>query len=107
MDAAEFRVRGKEIVDYIADYLENIHKTRVTPDVEPGYLRELLPKEAPQRGEKWEDIFRDFETKILPGVTHWQHPALPRLLSGGQLLPVYNRRDVVGGSRNRGLLMGR
>ena len=43
-------------------------KLRVTPDVEPGFLRNLLPKEAPLKGEKWDDIFKDFETKILPGV---------------------------------------
>jgi hypothetical protein len=24
MDANEFRIRGKEMIDYIADYLENI-----------------------------------------------------------------------------------
>lgn len=59
----------------------------MTPDVEPGYLRELLPKEAPQRGEKWEDIFRDFETKILPGVTHWQHPRFHAYFPAGNCYP--------------------
>jgi hypothetical protein len=69
MDAAEFRVRAKEIVDFIADYLENVKERRVTPDVEPGYLRSLLPNEPPKQGEKWDDIFKDFEEKILTGVT--------------------------------------
>jgi hypothetical protein len=45
-------------------------KMRVTPDVEPGFLRELLPKDAPRTGEKWEDIFKDFENKIMPGVSN-------------------------------------
>jgi alpha-galactosidase len=31
-------------------------------------LRDLLPKEAPVKGENWDDIFSDFETKIMPGV---------------------------------------
>jgi aromatic-L-amino-acid decarboxylase len=74
MDANEFRVRGKEMVDYIADYLENIKERRVTPDVEPGYLSQLLPMEAPFKGEEWPSIMEDFENKILPGITHWQHP---------------------------------
>ena len=39
---------GKEMVDYIANYLENIRERRVFPDVKPGYLRELLPDHAPQ-----------------------------------------------------------
>lgn len=69
MDADEFRLRGKEMVDYIADYLENIKQRRVTPDVEPGYLIQLLPKTAPVTGEQWPAIMEDFESKILPGVS--------------------------------------
>ncbi|XP_023333251.1 histidine decarboxylase [Eurytemora carolleeae] len=74
MDAAEYRVRGKEMVDYIADYLENIRDRRVFPDVKPGYLRELVPDHPPQEGESFEDIFKDVERVIMPGVTHWQSP---------------------------------
>lgn len=46
---------------------------RVTPDLEPGFLRNLIPKEAPVRGEKWDDIFKDFEKKILPGVLDFKN----------------------------------
>jgi hypothetical protein len=59
----------------------------VTPDVEPGYLRELLPKDAPESGEKWDDIFKDFEKKILPGITHWQHPRFHAYFPAGNCYP--------------------
>ncbi|XP_055387862.1 histidine decarboxylase isoform X2 [Condylostylus longicornis] len=65
---------GKEMVDYIADYLENIRDRRVFPDVKPGYMHNLLPESAPVDGEKWESIFNDIERIIMPGVTHWQSP---------------------------------
>lgn len=39
MSRQEFRQYGKETVDYIADYLETIHKRRVVPAIEPGYLK--------------------------------------------------------------------
>ena len=58
MDAAEFRVRGKEMVDYIADYLETIHERRVFPEVDPGYLEELIPNAAPEKPESWDDIIK-------------------------------------------------
>jgi len=74
MEAAEYRVKGKEMVDYIADYLENIRERRVFPDVKPGYLRELLPDAAPHEGEEFDKIFADIERVIMPGVTHWQSP---------------------------------
>lgn len=61
-------VSGKEMVDYIADYLENIRSRRVFPDVSPGYMRKLVPDSAPEKGEDWEDIFNDIERVIMPGV---------------------------------------
>ncbi|EPB67589.1 hypothetical protein ANCCEY_13317 [Ancylostoma ceylanicum] len=43
MSRAQFRRYGKETVDYIADYLETIHKRRVVPAIEPGYLKAACP----------------------------------------------------------------
>ncbi|KPJ10967.1 Histidine decarboxylase [Papilio machaon] len=74
MDHKEFRVKAKEMVDYIADYLENIRDRRVYPSVQPGYLHKRLPTEAPNLPEKWDDIFRDVEEHIMPGIVHWQSP---------------------------------
>ncbi|CAN9513902.1 unnamed protein product [Ophioblennius macclurei] len=74
MDVEEFRRRGKEMVDYMADYLENNEKRHVYPDVEPGYLRSLIPSEAPEEPESYEDIMNDVERVIMPGVTHWHSP---------------------------------
>lgn len=73
MDTAEFRRRGREMVDYIADYLETISQRRVTPNVEPGYLRNLIPSQAPKKGEDWDEIMKDVERYIMPGVsTLWK-----------------------------------
>uniref|UniRef100_A0A8C7HQ16 Aromatic-L-amino-acid decarboxylase n=1 Tax=Oncorhynchus kisutch TaxID=8019 RepID=A0A8C7HQ16_ONCKI len=74
MEAAEFRRRGKEMVDLIADYLENIEQRPVYPDVEPGYLRSLIPEEAPEEPDTYEDVVKDIERVIMPGVTHWHSP---------------------------------
>lgn len=65
---------GKELVDYIADYLENIGERRVFPDIKPGFIRELIPDSAPVKGEPWDVIFQDVDKVIMPGVTHWQSP---------------------------------
>ncbi|CAF1030520.1 unnamed protein product [Adineta steineri] len=74
MDADEFRQRGKEMVDFIADYLTTIRTRRVFPNVKPGYMRPLIDEEAPKQGEPWEQIFNDIERVIMPGITHWQSP---------------------------------
>ncbi|XP_017779570.1 PREDICTED: tyrosine decarboxylase [Nicrophorus vespilloides] len=87
MDSDEFRVRGKEMVEYICSYLEDISKRRVTPSVEPGYLRKLIPAEAPQEPEEWESIMQDVDAKIMPGVTHWQHPRFHAYFPSGNSFP--------------------
>ncbi|XP_065072637.1 histidine decarboxylase [Ochlerotatus camptorhynchus] len=74
MDFDEYRQRGKEMVDYIADYLQNIRERRVLPDVKPGYMAHLLPESAPLEGEPWQAIIDDVERVIMPGITHWQSP---------------------------------
>lgn len=87
MNTEEFRRRGKEMVDYIADYMETIHKRRVTPNVEPGYLKDFLPESAPIEGESWDNIMDDFEKLIMPGVTHWQHPRFHAYFPAGNSYP--------------------
>ncbi|CAF1086955.1 unnamed protein product [Rotaria sordida] len=87
MDDTEFRRRGKEMIDYIADYLKHIKERRVTPEVEPGYLRPMLPKNAPEKSETWENIMEDVERAIMPGITHWQHPRFHAYFPAGNSYP--------------------
>ncbi|CAH8494681.1 unnamed protein product [Schistosoma intercalatum] len=70
----EFRQYGTKMIQYVADYLETIDKRKVFPKIHPGYLAKLIPNEAPNESESWEDIMKDVEKLIMPGVTHWQHP---------------------------------
>lgn len=43
--------------------------------VTPGYLAPQLPRSAPEAPERWrQDIQPDIESKIMPGLTHWQSP---------------------------------
>ncbi|XP_045876603.1 aromatic-L-amino-acid decarboxylase isoform X2 [Meles meles] len=68
MNSGEFRRRGKEMVDFVADYLEGIEGRQVYPDVEPGYLRPLIPASAPEEPDTFEDILNDVEKIIMPGA---------------------------------------
>ncbi|RIA88366.1 pyridoxal-dependent decarboxylase conserved domain-containing protein [Glomus cerebriforme] len=74
MDIEEFRKRGYETVDRICKYYQELENYEVLSKVEPGYLKKVLPKEVPEEPEPWEKIQSDIETKIIPGITHWQSP---------------------------------
>ena len=69
MDAEQFRRAGYQLIDYITEYLENLRDRDVLPSVQPFYMRNLVPEEAPEEGEKWENIFKDVERVIMPGVS--------------------------------------
>jgi aromatic-L-amino-acid decarboxylase len=74
MDADSFREHGYELIDWVADYLENAGRYRVLSPVAPGEIRAQLPASPPLKGEPMDVILQDFREKILPGVTHWNHP---------------------------------
>lgn len=75
MDNSEFRAHAHQLVDWMADYLENIRDYPVKSQVGPGDIYRQLPTSAPAEGEAFETIFGDFERIIMPGMTHWQHPS--------------------------------
>ncbi len=74
MPIEEFRKFGHQLIDWIADYLKNIESYPVLPNIKPGDIKAMLPKEPPLAGEPMEEILKDVEQKILPGITHWNHP---------------------------------
>ena len=74
MTPGEFRTEGKKIIDWIADYYENIEKYPVLSQVKPGEIKSSLPQGPPQKGETLDELMRDINEKIMPGITHWQSP---------------------------------
>ena len=70
----DFRRFGRAVVDWIANYYEEIESFPVLSQVQPGQIRALLPSEAPTQGEAFENILKDVDKLIIPGITHWQSP---------------------------------
>ena len=75
MNPGDFRAHAHELVDWMADYLEQVERLPVKPDVQPGTVLKQLPLAPPDDGEPFSAVFRDFREIILPGMTHWQHPS--------------------------------
>ena len=75
MDGAEFRARGHELIDWIADHVEGLEHLPVAPAIAPGDVRARLPEHAPTEPEPWDAVRRDLDEVIVPGLVHWQHPS--------------------------------
>ncbi len=74
MNNNEFRKEAHKMVDWMADYLENIDQYPVKSKVAPREIYDQIDHQPPMKGESMPQIFGDFEEKIMPGITHWQHP---------------------------------
>ena len=74
MDNKDFRQHAHELVDWMADYFENIKDYPVKSQVSPGEIYSQIPDSAPKEGQTFQQIFSDFEKIIMPGMSHWQHP---------------------------------
>ena len=74
MSPEDFRRHGKEVIDWIADYYENVDRQPVLSRARPGEIADAVGTELPVSGEDFTDILQDATAKILPGITHWQSP---------------------------------
>ena len=71
---SDFQKAAHQAVDWVAEYLRDTRRYPVVPKVKPGELVDSLPRSGPDRGESFATILRDFDTKIITAVTHWNHP---------------------------------
>jgi aromatic-L-amino-acid/L-tryptophan decarboxylase len=75
LPSLELTERGREVLDWIASYLDHPEKYPVQSQAAPGDIRAALPASPPRSAEPLAQILDDFERTIIPGITHWNHPA--------------------------------
>jgi aromatic-L-amino-acid decarboxylase len=75
MSAEEFRRSGHQLIDWIADYLNEMERYPVLSRCRPGDVRRQIPGAPPAQAESMDRILADIDRVILPGITHWNHPS--------------------------------
>ena len=90
MSPEEFRRRGREVVDWVADYMDHVGDLPIRSTVEPGDIEKQLPLAAPDAPESFDALLADLDDVVLPGITHWQSPGwfgyFPANVSGPSIL---------------------
>ena len=74
MTPEEFRRWGHEVVDWLADYRTRLSTRPVMAPVEPGAIKAQLPSTPPAQPEPFQDVLRDVDRIVLPGLSLWAHP---------------------------------
>lgn len=87
MDFQQFREHAHKLVDWMADYLQQVEDYPVKSPVQPGDISQQLPSIMPLQGESWAAIMADVERIIMPGMTHWQHPGFHAYFPGNSSPP--------------------
>ena len=75
MTPEEFRKHAHELVDWMADYMENVENYPVKSSAKPGEIFNKIPDVPPSESESFNEFMKDVEEIIMPGITHWQSPS--------------------------------
>ncbi len=87
MNLEEFRANAHRLVDWMADYYGKIEEYTVKSQVKPGDIIKQIPTSPPDDREPFDEIMKDVERKIMPGMTHWQHPNFHAYFPGNSSFP--------------------
>jgi len=71
----EFRAAGHKLIDWIADYLDGVDQYDVLSRVKPGDIEKQFAAKPSIDGRPYDAILAEVDEKIMPGLTHWNHPA--------------------------------
>ena len=87
MPVEDFKKVGYELIDWISKYRSEIEKYPVLSQVNYGDIIKQLPASPPLNSESFEEIIKDFEKIIMPGITHWNHPSFHAYFSNTSSMP--------------------
>ncbi len=75
MNADEFRRLGHQLVDWVAEYRENLEERAVMSPARPGEIKARFAAAPPLSGGRLPEGIAALGSHVLPGITHWNHPS--------------------------------
>jgi hypothetical protein len=67
LSPSQWNAAAHDLVDQVTEYRATLRdRPSVKSTVQPGYLKALVPAEAPENGEEWSAIQGDIERVIMP-----------------------------------------
>ncbi len=104
MNPDEFRKYGHQLVDWLAEYQTNPERYPVLTRNTPGALVDALPGSGPEQPESMDRILADFEEKVIPAITHWNHPGFMAYFSTSAAGPGILAEFLAAGLNANGIL---
>ena len=74
IDKKDFFELAPKIMTWIDQYFKELTSFPVKSKVQPKTIYNQLPIAPPDQSESLDEILKDLDNIIVPGITHWQHP---------------------------------
>lgn len=71
---AELEAAGTELLKYLRSHFEQVDDIPVTTTISARELLALLDTPIPEQPEAFDTILSDTREKVVPHLTHWNHP---------------------------------
>jgi aromatic-L-amino-acid/L-tryptophan decarboxylase len=90
MTPDEFRRHGRDVVEWLARYMEEVERYPVKSQVAPGEVAAAMAASPPDEPMGFDGALDELEQVVVPGLTHWQSPSFfayfPANTSGPSIL---------------------
>lgn len=83
----ELKQNAELLTTWIVRYFENLENYPVLSKVQPGDIKKQIPDNYPEIPENFENILEDLDKIIVPGLTHWNHPAFFAYFNSTSCIP--------------------
>ena len=74
MKPDSFQKHAHEVVEWMTSYMEHVEEFPVKSQVVPGEVFSKIPDKPPLKSESFDQLMKDLDTIIMPGISHWQSP---------------------------------
>jgi len=78
---------GHDVIQFLTEHFKHIDELPVTPNLKPGQLASMFSSELSADGKEFAELLDELKSKIMPGVTHWQHPHFLSYFPSASSLP--------------------
>ena len=81
MQYDEFRKAGHYLIDFIADYMQQVENRPLFPNIDPSKLYAMFEESIPETSSSLEQLQKTLEEKLIPYCTHVNHPGYMGLIT--------------------------
>ncbi|HDR8072459.1 TPA: aminotransferase class V-fold PLP-dependent enzyme [Bacillus cereus] len=86
-DPSQFEEHGIHLLNSIRKHFEHIRDVPISSSISPKELLSIFDHELPEKSEPFSEIMNETWEKVVPHLTHWNHPSFHGYFSNSASFP--------------------